>query len=116
MKFLEDVGYDGSRHFDAHAFRTSDLNDVKEFARGCMRTYMILKEKAEKFRGDAEIQDLLAQIKADDGSMTPYLGKYNSEKAKALKAAAFDPDEMAQVGQPYEKLDQLLNDLLLGVR
>ena len=116
VKFLEDVGYDNPRHFDAHAFRTSDLNDVKEFARGCMRTYLILKEKAEQFRADAEIQGLLSEIKLDDGTMAPYQGKYSSEKAIALKAVAFDPDEMAKVGQPYERLDQLLNDLLLGVR
>ncbi len=37
VKFLEDVGYDGSRHFDAHAYRTEDYEGVKDFARGCMR-------------------------------------------------------------------------------
>ena len=46
VKFLEDVGYDGPRHFDAHAYRTEDYEGVKDFARGCMRTYLILKEKA----------------------------------------------------------------------
>lgn len=50
VKLLEDSGYDGSRHFDAHAYRTEDYEGVKDFARGCMRTYMILKEKAEKFK------------------------------------------------------------------
>ena len=59
----------GSRHFDAHAYRTEDYEDVKDFARGCMRTYLILKEKAEQFNADAEIQALLAEINADDGSM-----------------------------------------------
>jgi hypothetical protein len=52
VKFLEDVGYMGSRHFDAHAYRTSDYEDVKAFARGCMRTYLILKEKAERWNAD----------------------------------------------------------------
>ena len=42
MKFLEDVGYDGPRHFDAHAYRTEDYDGVRDFARGCMRTYLIL--------------------------------------------------------------------------
>ncbi len=70
VKFLEDVGYAGSRHFDAHAYRTDNLDGVKEFARGCMRTYLILKEKAAQFNADPEIQALLAQINADDGSMT----------------------------------------------
>ncbi len=46
VKFLEDVSYSGSRHFDAHAYRTEDYDGVKDFARGCMRTYLILKEKA----------------------------------------------------------------------
>ena len=52
VKLLEDVGYEGSRHFDAHAYRTSDYEDVKAFARGCMRTYLILKEKAERWNAD----------------------------------------------------------------
>jgi xylose isomerase len=34
VKFLEDVGYVGSRHFDAHAYRTEDYDGVKSFARG----------------------------------------------------------------------------------
>ena len=46
VKFLEDVGYQGSRHFDAHAYRTEDLEGVKAFARGCMRTYDLMKERA----------------------------------------------------------------------
>lgn len=116
VKFLEDVGYDGSRHFDAHAYRTSDLPDVKEFARGCMRTYLILKEKAVQFRQDREIQALLAEIHADDGTMAPYMGAYSREKASALKACDFDRKAIAGRGQPYERLDQLVVDLLLGVR
>ena len=116
VKFLEEVGYSGSRHFDAHAYRTADLNDVKEFARGCMRTYLILKEKAAEFRADKDIQALLAEIKADDGSLAHYFGDYSRDKANALKAHTFDLAAMAKRGQPYEKLDQLLIELLLGVR
>lgn len=116
VKFLEEVGYEGSRHFDAHAYRTADLNDVKEFARGCMRTYLILKEKALQFRADQEIQALLAEIKADDGSMNPYFGPYSKDKAQALKAHSFDRVTLGRRGQPYEKLDQLLIELLLGAR
>jgi xylose isomerase len=116
VKFLEEVGYEGSRHFDAHAYRTADLDDVKAFARGCMRTYLILKEKALQFRADKEIQALLAEIRADDGSMNQYFGPYSKEKANALKAQTFDRTTMSRQGQPYEKLDQLLIELLLGVR
>lgn len=116
VKFLEDVGYDAPRHFDAHAYRSSDLEDIKAFARGCMRTYLIFKEKAAQFRADAEIQALLAAIKADDASMDQYLGAYSSDKAQALKAHSFDRVTMGKRGQPYEQLDQLVIDLLLGVR
>lgn len=115
VKFLEDVGYGGSRHFDAHAYRTEDYEGVKDFARGCMRTYLILKEKAEKFHADPEIQALLAEINADH---TPagLLGSYNRERAAQLKAAPFDRTQIGSRGLPYERLDQLTVELLLGTR
>jgi xylose isomerase len=116
VKFLEEVGYPGSRHFDAHAFRTEDVEGVKDFARGCMRTYLILKEKAAQFQADAEIQGLLAEIRAGDGSMDRFQGTYTREKAAALKAHAFDRVALGQRGMKYERLDQLVNELLLGVR
>jgi xylose isomerase len=116
VKFLEDVGYAGSRHFDAHAYRTSDYEDVKAFARGCMRTYLILKEKAERWNVDPEIQELVAQINADDGTMAPYLGPYSPERAAALHELELDRRAIGARGQPYERLDQLTVDLLLGVR
>jgi xylose isomerase len=116
VKFLEDVGYQGSRHYDAHAYRTEDYEGVKDFARGCMRTYLILKEKVAQFNADPEIQSLLQEINADDGSMALYFGKYNPGKAQALKAASFDRLALGQRGLKYERLDQLTIDLLLGVR
>ena len=116
VKFLEDVKYDSSRHFDAHAYRTEDYRGVKEFARGCMRTYLILKEKAAQFNADKEIQALLAEINANDGSMDQYFGAYSAEKAKALKAQSFDRTSISSRGLQYERLDQLTIDLLLGIR
>ncbi len=116
VKFLEDVGYEGPRHFDAHAYRTEDYEGVKEFARGCMRTYLILKEKAEQWNADPEIQALLAEINADDGSTDPFKGKYTPEKAAALKMASFDRVALGQRGLAYERLDQLTVEILLGVR
>jgi len=116
VKFLEDVGYQGSRHFDAHAYRTEDYDGVKDFARGCMRTYLILKEKAAQFNQDPEIQSLLAQINADDGTLAPLFGKYSPDKAAALKAKTFDRGAIASRGLGYERLDQLTIDLLLGAR
>jgi xylose isomerase len=116
VKFLEDVGYAGSRHFDAHAYRTEDYAGVKDFARGCMRSYLILKEKAAQFNADTEIQALLQEITADDGAMAPFQGGYSAEKAQALKAHEFDRRGLAGRGMAYERLDQLTVELLLGVR
>jgi xylose isomerase len=116
VKFLEDVGYSGSRHFDAHAYRTEDYEGVKDFARGCMRTYLILKEKAKQWNADEEIQALLRQAHADDGSTAQFSGAYSAEKASALKAATFDRVALGQKGLAYERLDQLTFELLMGVR
>ncbi|HET6663718.1 MAG TPA: xylose isomerase [Acidimicrobiales bacterium] len=116
VKFLEDVGYAGSRHFDARAYRTADYEDVKAFARGCMRTYLILKEKAAQWRADPEIQALVAQITADDAGVAAQLGSYTPERAAALDAMELDRTALAVRGQPYEALDQLTIDLLLGAR
>jgi xylose isomerase len=116
VKFLEDVGYSGSRHFDAHAYRTEDYEGVKDFARGCMRTYLMLKEKAAQWNADKEIQGLLAEVNGDDGSMSAYFGKYSAQKAAALKAQKFDRALIAGRGLRYERLDQLTIELLMGVR
>jgi xylose isomerase len=113
VKLLEDSGYDGPRHFDAHAYRTEDAEGVWDFARGCMRTYLILKEKARRFREDREIQDLLAEIRAADTEPAP---RYSRDAAAALSARRFDRRALAARPLPYERLDQLLVDLLLGVR
>jgi len=116
VRFLEKVGYDGPRHFDAHAYRTEDLAGVRDFAVGCMRTFLILKEKARRFEEDLEIQALLAEINADDGSLADLGGPYSPDKAAALKAQPFDRVALGQRGLKYERLDQLVIDLLLGVR
>jgi xylose isomerase len=116
VKFLEEVGYQGSRHFDAHAFRTEDYEGVKDFARGCMRTYLMLKEKAAQFNADPEIQALLAEINQEDPEMSLFLGNYSHQKAEELKAHPFDRPAIASRGLRYERLDQLTIDLLLGMR
>lgn len=116
VKLLEDHGYAGPRHFDAHAYRTEDYEGVKDFARGCMRTYLILKEKTARFNADVEIQSLLAQINGDDGSMDSFFGKYSADKASKLKSESFDRMTLGSRGLNYERLDQLTVDLLLGVR
>lgn len=110
VKFLEDVGYAGSRHFDAHAYRTEDYEGVKDFARGCMRTYLILREKAQRWNADKEIQALVKEI----GS-SPDAKKAKQDLGK-LAIRKFDLDAILERRLPYEKLDQLTVDLLLGAR
>src|SRR6266496_770993 len=114
VKFLEDVGYDGPRHFDAHAYRTEDYDGVKEFARGCMRTYLILKEKASRWNSHPEIKTLLAEIAEKDHGGSP-IGKYDKERAGSLLAQGFDRVALAEKGLEYERLDQLTTDILLGM-
>ena len=112
VKFLEDVGYDGPRHFDAHAYRTEDHCGVKDFARGCMRTYLILKEKAARWNADPEIQALLQGM----GQRGHALSAYSPQSRDALLAEMFDRVSLATEKLEYERLDQLTIDLLLGVR
>lgn len=116
VKFLEEVGYAGSRHFDAHAYRTEDLQGVKDFARGCMRTYLILKEKAAQWQADPEIQSLIEEINAGNSMPGSAIGAYSSAKVNALKGATFNRNALGERGLAYERLDQLTVELLLGVR
>jgi xylose isomerase len=114
VKLLEESGYSGPRHFDAHAYRTENEEGVWDFARGCMRSYLILKEKAKRFAEDPEIQGLLRE--ADNQKGGEALERYDRAGAARLKAETFDVDGIARRGLGYEKLDQLVVDLLLGVR
>jgi xylose isomerase len=113
VKLLEESGYDGPRHFDAHAYRTESADGVWDFARGCMRTYLILKEKARQFREHREIQALLAEFQEPAG--TPAAAAFTRSGADALLARTFDRAALAERRLPYERLDQLVIDLLLGV-
>jgi xylose isomerase len=113
VKFLEDVGYSGPRHFDAHAYRTEDISGVKDFARGCMRSYVILKEKAQQWNADKEIQAIVAEIA---GKGTTTVGKYSSSGAATLLGKSFDRQAIAARGLQYERLDQLTMEVLWGVR
>ena len=113
-KFLEDVGYIGSRHFDAHTYRTEDYEGVKDCARGCMRTYLMLKEKAARWNADNNIQSILAEASRSNGGPQP--GRHSKEGEKALLAHTFDLNKMMERRLAYERLDQLTIDILLGTR
>ncbi len=50
VRLLEKSGYDGPRHFDARPYRVEDEAGIWDFAAGCMRTYLLLAEKARRIR------------------------------------------------------------------
>ena len=114
VKLLEDNSYSGPKHFDAHALRTSDREDVWAFARGCMRTYLILKEKAAQWDADSEIQSLFRELNGGGNSVAA--GGYSKDKAAQLQGVSLDADVLAQRSLPYERLEQLTLEVLMGVR
>ncbi|WP_407571828.1 xylose isomerase [Deinococcus altitudinis] len=116
VKLLEDSKYAGPKQFDAHALRTEDEAGVWAFARGCMRTYMILKEKARQFNEDSEIQAALKAYNVHDTELEGLSSGFTPEKAQAIKAQTFDRVMLGERGPGLEQLDQLTIELLLGVR
>src|SRR2546423_2004500 len=91
VKLLEDSGYTGSRHFDAHPLRTEGPQAVWDFAAGCMRTYLILKEKAQRFKADAEIQGLLRNLTVDtEGLGSLIAAGYEKGAANRIGGLAVD--------------------------
>jgi xylose isomerase len=116
VKLLEDSQWQGMRHFDAHPYRTENDGGVWEFAKGCMRTYMILAEKAARFRTDPEITAAL------EAAMAPQLAEPTSpdglgaEALASIRGTSPDLAAMATRGYGHERLDQLVTELLLGVR
>jgi xylose isomerase len=116
VKLLEDAGWEGMRHFDAHAYRTEDEKGVWDFAAGCMRTYLILKEKAAAWNADPEVQQIVADLKSRGGNGEAAPVKFSAEAARELKGRRMDLDAIRAQGYGYERLDQLTMEILLGVR
>ena len=112
VKLLEDSAWGGMRHFDAHPYRTENAEGVWHFARGCMRTYLILAEKARRFREDTEIQAALNDAQA--GRLAePTRPQGGLEE---IRGSVYDEAGLATQGYGHERLDQLVTELLLGTR
>jgi xylose isomerase len=115
VKILEESGYEGPRHFDARPYRTERGEGVWDFAAGCMRTYLLLKEKASGFAADPEVQRALEDAGASQLAEQT-VGDYSSEAASGLLERDFDLDGLAQRNYGNDRLDQLLIDHLLGAK
>jgi xylose isomerase len=115
VKLLEDSGYDGPRHFDARPYRMDDAEGAWDFAAGCMRTYLALAAKARRFIDDPEIRQALEECGAIELA-EPTVGPYSTDAARTLATEDFEPEELAERGSRNERLDQLVIDLILGLR
>jgi xylose isomerase len=118
VDLLESAGYEGPRHFDFKPPRTEDFDGVWASAAGCMRNYLILKERSAAFRADPAVQEALRASKLDQLAQ-PTLGEGETLADLLADRSAyedFDADAVAARGMAFEALDQLAMDHLLGVR
>ena len=115
VRLLERAGYTGPRHFDAHAYRNEDPDGVWEFASGCMRTYRSLAERARHFDQLPEVQEALAAAGAVELA-EPTVDSAGAASAETLKHETQALDPLAARGYANERLDQLLVEVLLGMR
>ncbi|MDO8212330.1 xylose isomerase [Conexibacter sp. CPCC 206217] len=113
VRLLERAGYDGPLHFDAHPYRNEDADGVWDFVRGCMRTYLLLAERARTFDALPEVREALAAAGADELAQPTVA---SGDSPDTLERAADELDTLATRGYANERLDQLLVEVLLGVR
>lgn len=114
MKLLKDYHYKGTLAFDAHPFRTE--NDPWDFVDRCMRTVKMLAEKVDVLNNDREYRALMAPLEEQSGRLASALTSYSPKNAERLLSRAYKPDRMAVRPLPYERIDQIVTEVLLGVR
>jgi len=114
VRLLENSEYHGPIHFDARPYRNEGPEGIWDFARGCMRTYLALAEKARAFDADAEVQRAKAESGVGELSEST-VGHYDSATAKSLKEVMFDTEKLATREYRNEQLDQLVIDHILGI-
>jgi xylose isomerase len=114
LKLLADHDYRGTIGFDAHAYRSE--SDPWDFVERNLRTAKILQHKVQQFNEDREIQALLKEIHGAHPEFAGMTAKYSPAAATRLAEMDFDPEFLATRRLPYERLDQLVTEVLLGVR
>ena len=111
--------YGGPRHFDYKPSRTEDYDGVWASAAANMRNYLLLKERAQAFRADPEVQAALSAAKVDE-LRTPTLAEGESIADLVADRSAFeDFDAEAYFGGKgagFVHLQQLATEHLLGAR
>ncbi len=113
VDLLEREGYDGTLQFDFKPPRTEDMDGVWDSAAGCMRNYLIFKERAAAFRADPEV------VQALEASRVPELSRPTLDEGESLSDLLdeeIDLDRVGERGYHFERLDQLALEHLLGVR
>ncbi|MEU6441597.1 xylose isomerase [Streptomyces sp. NPDC047046] len=116
VDLLETAGYEGPRHFDFKPPRTEDFDGVWASAEGCMRNYLILKERAAAFRADPKVQEALKAARLDQLALPTAEDGLASLLGDKSAYEDFDVEAAAERGMAFEALDQLATDHLLGVR
>ncbi|RSS81832.1 xylose isomerase [Streptomyces sp. WAC06614] len=116
VDLLESGGYTGPRHFDFKPPRTEDMDGVWASAAGCMRNYLVLKERAAAFRADPEVKAALAASRLDQLALPTAEDGLQALLADRAAYEDFDREAAAARGMAFERLDQLAVDHLLGTR
>jgi len=117
VKLVMDHKFEGAKSWDAHPYRSEDEGGTWDFVKRNMRTWKILEEKVGQVNEDKEIQALLAEIQATDPQLDALYATYSPQNAQKLKDLKLRADKLARNRRlPYERLDQLLDEVLLGVR
>ncbi len=100
VDLLETAGYAGPKHFDFKPPRTEDLDGVWASAAGCMRNYLILKERAAAFRADPEVQAALRASRLDELAQPTAADGLKGLLADRSAFEGFDVDATAARGWP----------------
>jgi len=116
VKLLEDHGWSGPRHFDVKPYRPDTIDEVFDLVAGCMRSYLVLRDKVQRFNADTEIQGMLRELEFCDESVSSLTSSYSADRATSLKERSFPVQEMADRKLGYQRLDQLVFELLTGAR
>jgi xylose isomerase len=114
VRLLEQSGYSGPKHFDARPYRNEWGDGIWDFARGCMRTYLALAQKAREFDHDPRVKEAM-EIASVFELAESSVGPYSTETVQRLLDESFDPDALAARTYGNEALDQLVIDRILGI-